>query len=356
MRMTFKGKKISSILSVLPQDEILFEDEAENYDFPVKQTMRLKRIMGFKMHRVSKDTSTVSDFAVHGMKYMLDNQWIRKEEIGAIVVVTLCPDYFVPHIGNIVQAELALGKEILCLDIAQGCCGFLVGLSQSFMLLEHMNEKKVVLINGDVLSHKVSKKDRNEYPLIGDGVAITVVENNEDAGDIVYEMNMDGKRGDSIIIPAGGFRKPSDDQTAKLYMDESGNRRALDHILMDGSAVFNFVQTEIPPMITTLLDEYQIAIDDIDYFFFHQPNKFMLQKLSEKLNIPPEKMPMNLVENVGNTSGASIPMVMTLNNRQSLKSRNYKCLLSAFGSGLAWGAMLIEIGELANCDTITSQL
>ena len=121
---------------------------------------------------------------------------------------TLCPDHFVPHISNIVQAECGLDTSVICLDIAQGCCGFLVGLMQACMLLEHM-EKKVVLINGDVLSHKVSKRDRNDFPLIGDGTAITVVENDSGASQIYYEMNMDGKRRDVLKIPSGGFRMPA---------------------------------------------------------------------------------------------------------------------------------------------------
>ena len=175
----FRGKRISSMLGILPETVGIFDDEVSNYSFPPKQTMRLKKIMGYDRHRLAKDTSTVSDFAVYGLRYMLENNWIKKEDIGAVITVTLCPDHFVPHISNIVQDKCGLDTDIMCFDIAQGCCGFLVGLMQAFMLLEH-TDKKIVLINGDVLSHKVSKKDRNDYPLIGDGASITVLENGGD--------------------------------------------------------------------------------------------------------------------------------------------------------------------------------
>ncbi len=355
MQTKFFGKKITSMLGVLPQNECFFDDEVGNYDFPEKQTMRLKRVMGYDKHRISKESSAASDFAVFGLRYILENGWLSKDDIGAVIVVSLCPDHFVPHISNIVHDKLGLSTDVLCMDIPQGCCGFLVGLSQAFMLLEHM-DKKVVLINVDILSHKVSKRDRNDYPLIGDGAAVTVIENSDDDRSIYYEMHTDGSRGDALIIPAGGFRMPSSEKTCVMENTGDGNYRCLDNMHMDGSAVFNFVQVEVPPMIGHALGECGLSVDDVDYYLFHQPNKFMLQKLAEKCNIPFEKMPMNLVENYGNPSGSSIPLVTIHNLSDKLTADSYKCCLSAFGSGLAWGAMVMELGDLSHCEMIVSDL
>lgn len=356
MQTVFKGKRISSILGVLPQTAVPFEDEVNNYDFPAKQTLRLKKVMGFKQHRLAKKSSSVSDFAVYGLKYMLEHGWIKREDIGGVITVTLCPDYFVPHIGSIVQGECGLGEDVICLDIAQGCCGFLVGLMESFLLLDHMDGKKIVLVNGDVLSHKVSKKDRNDFPLIGDGITITVVDNDSTEAEIYYEMHMDGGRREALKIPAGGFRLPSTQGTAVMNDVGDGNRRALDHLHMDGSGVFNFVQTEVPPMIEHVLKETGESVESIDYFLFHQPNKFMLQKLGEKIGIPFEKLPMEIVENYGNPSGASIPFAAVHSLKEQLKTNSYKCCLSAFGSGLAWGAMVMQLGNLENCEMAVSDL
>lgn len=356
MQTTFHGKKITAMLGILPENEYLFDDEVGNYDFPAKQTMRLKKIMGFDRHRISKESSTASDFAVYGLKYMLRKNWISKEEIGAVVVASLCPDHFVPHISNIVHGELALSDDVLCMDIPQGCCGFILGLMQSFMLLDHIKDKKVVLINADVLSHKVSKRDRNDFPLIGDGAAITIVENSDNSSEIFYEMHMDGSKRNALMIPAGGFRMPSNSQTAEMQNMGDGNFRSLDNMHMDGSEVFNFVQTEVPGMIENILQTAKTSIDDIDYFLFHQPNKFMLKKLAEKVGIPPEKLPMNLVEKYGNPSGASIPLVTIENLREQLMQGTFRCCLSAFGSGLAWGAIVMDIGGLDNCEMVISDL
>ena len=356
MQTVFRGKRIASMLGILPEMESFFDDEVGNYSFPARQTMRLKKIMGFEKHRLARESSTVSDFGVCGMEHLLKNRWIRKEEIGAVITVTLCPDHFVPHISTIVQGKCGLPADVFCLDIAQGCCGFLVGLMEAFMLLEHMRDKKIVLINGDVLSHKVSRRDRNDFPLIGDAATVTVIENNDGARDIYYEMHMDGSRGDVLKIPAGGFRMPGTPETAVMTDQGDGNFRCLDNIHMDGSGVFSFVQTEVPPMLEHALKEAGETMDSIDYFLFHQPNKFMLQKLAEKAGIPQEKLPMNLVEHFGNPSGASIPLTAVYNLREELLSRRLWCCLSAFGSGLAWGAMFMEIGELEHCELIKADL
>lgn len=356
MQTTFYGKKITAMLGILSENEYLFDDEVGNYDFPAKQTMRLKKIMGFDRHRISKDSSTAADFAVYGLKYMLQNGWITKDEIGAIVVASLCPDYFVPHISNIVHGELEMPDDVLCMDIPQGCCGFVLGLMQSFMLLEHLGDKKVVLINADVLSHKVSKRDRNDFPLIGDGAAITIVENSDDRSEIFYEMHTNGSKRNALMIPAGGFKMPSSPQTAEMKSTGDGNFRSLDDMHMDGSEVFNFVQNEVPGLINNIMQTAKTSIDEIDYFLFHQPNKFMLQKLAEKIGIPFEKLPMNLVEKYGNPSGASIPLVTIENLKEKLKQNTFKCCLSAFGSGLAWGAIVMDMGNLQHCEMIVSDL
>lgn len=356
MDCIFKNKKISGILTLLPENESFFDDEIGNYDFPEKQTRRLKKVMGFNKHRLSKDDSTASRFCVRGLNYLLERHLIEKDEIGALVVVSISPDYFLPQISNIIHGECGLPQDVLCIDMPQGCCGFLLGLMEAFLLLAHM-DKKVVLFNTDVLSHKVSKHDRNDFPLIGDLTAITIIENEENGNDIIFRLLTDGAKRDCLMIPAGGFAIPSSPETAKMEVTEDGNRRCLDNLHMNGGEVFNFVQREVPPMIEDLFNAYGIEKGAIDYYLFHQPNKFMLQKLADKLEIPYEKMFMNVVENYGNPSGASIPAAITCNIRDKMKSSGkYRCCLSAFGSGLTWGAIVMELGQMDFCEEIVTEL
>ena len=125
---------------------------------------------------------------------------------------------------------------------------------------------------------------------------------------------------------------------------------------MDGNAVFNFIMSEVPVMLAHAYEESGRKIEDTEYFLFHQPNKFILKKLAEAVNIPLQKMPSNLVENYGNPSGASVPLVAAMNLRDNLIHRKSDCCIAAFGSGLAWGVVLMNLGLLDNCEIIESEL
>ena len=257
-----------------------------------------------------------------------------------------------PPTSNIIQGRLNLKQDLLCLDINQGCAGFVIGLIEAFLLLEQESVRKVVLINADVLSRKTSPKDRNSYPLVGDAAAITVVERTEQDTVIRANLKMDGLRNEALMIPAGGFRMPATPETAALEDVGDNNLRAKDHLRMDGSAVFNFVQVEVPPLIDSLLSFAGVTLDSVDYFLCHQPNRFMLQKLADKMKVPYNKMPMNVVEHFGNSSGVTIPLVTAFNLGSRLTKEQFRVCLAGFGVGLTWSAMLMQLGAFHFCEII----
>ena len=352
MNLKFRNKSITGILTILPENEVKFEDEMEHYNFSIAKSMKLKLAMGYNKHRVVEDEVCVSDLAVFGMEYLFEKKLLEREEIDSLILVTQSPDHFMPPTSNIIQGRLKLKEDILCLDINQGCAAFEIGLIQAYMLLEQESVKKVVLINADVLSRKVSKKDRNSNPLVGDGASITIVEKTLQDSVIYGTIKMDGTRADVLMIPAGGFRLPSSAETAILEEDKNGNFRSKDHLVMKGDEVFNFVQTAVPPMIMELLEYADCRKEDVDYFMFHQPNKFMLQKLADKMEVPYAKMPNNIVENFGNASGVTVPTAITFNLGDKLLSDSYNTCLAGFGVGLTWSAILTDLGPLDFCEMI----
>lgn len=352
MNFRYKNKKISGILSVLPKNEVKFDDEVKNYNFSEKQSMKLKKIMGYDRHRIVKEDTCVSDLCIFGLKHLIDEGFIHRDEIDALILITQTPDYFMPPTSNIIQGELGLKQDMICLDIKQGCAGYLIGLMQAFDLLNHDSIKKVAVLNADVLSRKTSKLDRNSYPLIGDAASVTIVEKDSESSDIYANLKMDGKLSKALIIPAGGMKMPSTPETAVSVMDDEGNYRSLNNLTMDGKAVFNFVQSEVPPMVDSLLEFSGYKKEDINYFMFHQPNRFMLQKLADKMNVSHEKMPNNIVENFGNSSGTTIPITITFNLGEKLIENSYDICLAGFGVGLTWSSMLMKIGKLDFCKII----
>ncbi len=352
MNFTFRNKRISGILTVLPANERSFLDDMKAFDFPEAKSMKLKLVMGFDKHRLVTEQTCVSDLSVFGMRYLFDRGLLQPDAIDALILVTQSPDYIMPPTSSVIQGRLGLKQDMFCLDINQGCAGFVVGLLQAFLLLEQESIRQVVMINADVLSRRVSPKDKNSYPLIGDAAAITVLEKTAESGSIHANLRMDGSRYDSLMIPAGGFRLPSTPATAALEPVGENNWRSKDHLAMNGTAVFNFVQTEVPPLIDELLLAAGLSRDEVDYFMFHQPNRFMLEKLADKMGVPYERMPNNIVEHFGNASGATIPTNVTFNLGTSLKERSLRLCFSGFGVGLTWAAMVMPVGPLAFCDTI----
>ncbi len=356
MRTVFRNKKIEGILSVVPEREILFEEEIANYTFPEKQTLKLKKLMGYDRHRIVKENSASSDLCIAGLEHIFKEGWLRKEDVGAIVVVSSTHDYLLPGTSSIIHDHFQFPYEVVCEDLMQGCTGFIQGLMQSFMILEHLENKKVVLFNVDVLSKKTSKKDRNSFPLIGDAASVTVISNTDEPNEIYLNYLFDGTRYKTLIIPAGGSRLACSPETAELKdEDNDGNLRSLDNLTMNGTEVFQFVQADVPPMINDTLEYAGVKNTDIDWYLFHQPNRFMLRKLAEKLEVPYEKVPMNVVENFGNSSGVCVPLNITYNLKEQLLNNSLRCCLSAFGSGLSWGAIIMTLGKLEFCDVLVSE-
>lgn len=352
MHFSFRNKSIRGLLAVVPEREISFVEEMSNFNFPVKRSLKLKEIMGYDKHRLVDGPVCVSDLAVHGMEFLFSQGMLERDGFDALILVTQSPDHFMPPTSNVIQGRLGLKEDLLCLDINQGCAGFLVGLLEGFALLEQPEIRRVVLVNGDVLSRKVSPKDRNSFPLIGDALSISILESSDEPSLVHANLKMDGTRRDALRIPAGGFRMPCSAETAVLAEDPEGNLRALDNLVMDGSAVFNFVQTEVPPMIEDLLRQGRTTIEEVDAFVFHQPNRFMLEKLADKLRIPYEKMPMNVVEHFGNSSGVTIPLAIGFNLRERALSGRLRCCFGGFGVGLTWASMLIDLGPMRFCQII----
>lgn len=352
MRLTFRNKRITGLLVVLPAHERKFVDDMKEFAFPEARSLLVKQVMGYDRHRIVEEGTTVSDLAVHGLEHLFEAGVLGRDDFDAMIVVTQCPDFFMPPTSNVIQGRLELKTDLLCLDINQGCAGFVIGLLQAFMLLEQESIGKVVLINGDVLSRKVSRKDRNSYPLVGDGASITIVEKGEGDSVIHANLKMDGTRGDVLIIPAGGFRTPATAETAVVRDVGDGNYRSLNDLHMDGIGVFNFVQKEVPPMIEELLRFAGATHESLDYYLFHQPNRFMLHKLADKMKVPHDKMPSNVVENFGNGSGITIPVAIAFNLGEKLRTASFRVCLGGFGVGLTWSSMLMQLGPLQFCDII----
>lgn len=350
MDFVFTNCSITGMLAVLPDKEIKFEEEMENFNFPVKSSLKLAKTFGYGARRVVDDGVTASDLCVYGINHLLDSGYLKKEDIRAILFISQTPDYIQPPTSNVIQGKLGLGYDVLCMDINQGCAGFVLGLFQAYSLLSAGVEGKIVLLNAETPSLVMPKRDRSSTPLFGDAATITVIE--KSASPSRFKIKNDGSRYEALIIPAGGFRLRCSAETSVETLQADGNFRSLEHPVMKGDDVYNFTVNEVIELIEEMISTSSIKKEEIDYYMLHQPNRFILQNMAKKMDIPESKMPNNIVGLFGNSSSGALPVNIVYNLGERLEREKLTLLLSGFGIGLSWNAALLELGNMNFCKMI----
>ena len=354
MKTIFYGKKISGILALLPETEYNFEDDMKYNNLSEKQNRRLQKTMGYDKHRFFKNETYVSKVASFGLKYMFEKEILNKDDISAVIVATTTPDFLMPPTSNLIISDLGLDNDVFCMDTNQQCSGFTNGLLQSFMLLNNNNMKKVVLITGDVLTKNPDRSNTSAYPLSGDAICITIIENCEKNLPIYFHSIVDANKYDALVFPAMGFRVITDEERRKFASEKYGGYDYLPSVHMDGQAVFQYVMQDIPKYINETLQFAKKDKNDLDYYFFHQPNKFMVDKLAQKLEVPHERVPSNVVTFYGNSNSSTIPVCMSHNFKNELKENTYICMLAGFGAGLSYSGIVMELGNFDFCDMLVT--
>lgn len=344
MKFTFHNKYIKAISCSIPKNKGFFDEEAKNYNFPLKKSMLLKDMIGLNTHCISLEDQYSSTFAISALKNIFEQQIISPNELDAIIYVTQTPDFFIPQTSSVLHKALGLKEDILTFDLTFGCTGFVGGLFNAFFFLDHPSINNVALITSDVLTKKVNKKDRNSYPIIGDGGAVTILSKDASLKNQIFCINKTYTQNfEAIQIPAGAFCIPSSPLTQIEKEEKDGNVRSMEDFYMDGTSVFSFVQEYVPQTIDELLQYAKANKEEISSFIFHQPNKFMLTKLADKMNIPYSKMPSNIVENFGNGSSLTIPLNICFNFSEFFKKKTEKVCISGFGSGLGVNAIIADL-------------
>lgn len=205
--------------------------------------------------------------------------------------------------------------------------------------------KRILLAVGDTSSIMNDTDDRGTALLFGDAGTATAVEATGDDGHPAqFILGTDGKGAENLIVPEGAFRKS--EAVGKL------EGRQLDKLFMDGGEVFNFTLKAVPGLIRDTIEAAGASVDDYDVFLLHQANAFMIRHLAKKAKLPPEKVPIN-IDRYGNTSSATLPLLMTSDVAASLMEGERQVGMFGFGVGYSWAAASMKIGPLRCCETVT---
>lgn len=296
---------------------------------------RLVRNIGIQTRRICPEWQTFSDLACVATEKLLEELQWQREEIDALIVVTQSPDYLIPATAIIVQDRLGLAHSTIAFDVNLGCSGYPFGLHLLGSMISAGGVKKALLLVGDKCANV---KD----PLFSDAGTATALEFDASAPPMYFDLNSDGSGQRAIMLPAGGHREPYSIRHAIPSRDEHGNTVMPGDLILDGPAVLSFSTQRVPPAVQRLLEYTGLEKDAIDYFVFHQANRMINETIRKKLQLPPEKVPSTL-HDLGNTSGASLPITMTARLNDTLAQGRHKLLLSGFGIGLSWGSVVLDI-------------
>ena len=282
---------------------------------------------GIKERRVAKEENTTS-LAILAGKRALENAGVTAEEIEVIIVATCTPDYFFPNTACQVQESIG-AKHAVAFDLSAACSGFLFALSTVQAYIKGGIYQKALIVGAETMSKMIDWSDRSTCVLFGDGAGAAVV-SAEETGvlELVQKSNGAGK----------GVLSCKARETRNLLNHESETK---EYLYMEGQPVFKFAVKTVPECVEEVLKKAEVKKEEIRYYILHQANSRIIQSVAKRLKEPEEKFPMNL-SLYGNTSAASIPILLDEMNRNGMLNRGDKLVLSGFGAGLTWGAVLLE--------------
>ena len=337
--ITYRNVGIRAINAVVPKTKRYTSDLSGV--IPAELIEKAIHSIGIEERRVADAAVCSSDMCYTAASSLLQELGYGADSIDVLIFLSQTPDYIVPPTSTILQHRLGLSKDTACFDINLACSGYIYGLSVAFAMASQIGVNRVLLLTGETLSKIISSEDKATAPLFGDGAAATLIEKNEEYGTSYFSLNSDGS-GDWVLkIPAGAFRNPSSSETLIKKTYEDGSIRNDHQLFMDGIEVFNFTVQEVPADIKRILLASGMALSEIDYFLFHQSNKFMIDFFAKKLKIPHDRVPSSLSK-FGNTSSVSIPLTIVTEMGSVFCSRDITAILCGYGAGLSWGTALIE--------------
>ena len=294
--------------------------------------------IGIQEMRHVDDGVTPSDLCYEAALTLIEDLKIDKSDIDLVLFLSQNGDFKIPATSPSLQHRLGLPKTTACIDLTLACSGYVYALSTAYAYASQPTINKVLLLVGEAFSQIVSDKDKVNAPLYGDAGTATLISKG-DFGESQFNLYSDGSGFEAVQIPAGGARCPSTSETVKSRDMEKGNSRTLHQLYMDGLDVFNFTLKVVPSSIKKALSKSNNNNETIDYFLFHQANKFMIDFFRKKLKIAEDKVPISL-DKFGNVSSATIPL--TIVTKLKDKIENKKLLLSGFGAGLSWATAVLD--------------
>ena len=324
---TMTGVQIAATGSYVPDNVVKNEDLADlgfDADWILQRT-------GIRERRVAPPEMSTSDMAVAAAKNAMEQAGVTGDDIDLVILGTFTPDLPLPATACLVQDRLGITGPAF--DLQAACSGFIYSLVTGMQFVATGTSKLALVIGADTNTRIANPADKKTYPLFGDGAGAVLL-SAEGAAEksITFTIGSDGSGEKLLCKQMGGSRIPHSCE---------GIRDNLQYLQMNGRPVFKWAIRLIEDTIRDVLSHGEFSLDDIDMFLMHQANLRIIDAAAGNLGISREKVPTNL-ERYGNTSAASIPILLDEAVRNGNIESGDRIMLTGFGAGLAWGTVMLE--------------
>lgn len=287
----------------------------------------IKSRTGIEARHIAVEETTTG-MSAEAAKRAMEQAGVKAEDLDILIAATISTDKIVPGLACEVQSVIG-AENAFAFDINAACSGFLYGLNIASMYLRSGEYKTALVIGTEMLSKMVDWNDRSTCVLFGDGSGAAVIraeEGSSQEGVRSVIQRSDGSRGEVLRCdnrPVNNF----------LVKRESG----FSYVSMNGQEVYKFAVKTVPEAVKEAAEKAGFALDEVDYYILHQANYRIIEAVAKRLGQPMEKFPTNLQE-CGNISAASVPILLDDVNRKGMLRPGNKIILAGFGAGLTWGA------------------
>jgi 3-oxoacyl-[acyl-carrier-protein] synthase-3 len=332
---------ISGVGSHLPPRVITNQDLIEHFQIDTTHEWIVQRT-GIEARRFAEPGLGPADLAVPAALEAIERAGLSPGQIGMIVFATLSPEHAFPGSGVYLQAKLGL-PGTPALDIRNQCSGFLYGLATAVSMVESGAVEHVLLIGAEVHSAALdlTTRGRAVSSLFGDGAGAAVISATEDPhrGVIGWQLGADGRFADLLAQKVWDTR-----QRPFIPLGPDGTGHIQPEMMwaqMDGRNVFKHAVEKMVLSLVGLLWEHKMSTDDLDLVCFHQANLRINQAVQSQLGLPDSKVP-HTIRRYGNTTAATIPILLSESERSGVLRPGMNVALTAFGSGFTWGSALLR--------------
>ena len=311
-------------------------------DFPEWSVDKVTAKVGVTSRHLAADNETAGDLAEKAARGLFEEYGISPSEIDFLLLCTQSPDYFLPSTACLLQHRLGIPVTSGAFDYNLGCSGCIYGLAVAKGLVSAGIARNVLLLTAETYSKYLHPSDKSNRSIFGDGAAACLISTDGfvEIGDFV--CGTDGSGAENLIVKTGASkqRKP----TGIFKEDEEGHTWYDDYLYMNGGAIFNFTLETVPVLVRQLLDKSGSQKEEIDYFIFHQANKFMLNTIRKVCVLPKEKFYVSL-ENTGNTVSSTVLIGLKDCLLNGTIKAGMQVVVAGFGVGLSWGGTILKFSN-----------